>query len=137
MPQVFRPSLSRSRPNVRRTLLGLAAAVAMTAALAMPSSASALSRTWHCGLIPPDTWCEHPDNHSWVTVTAYWNGTAIPMCAKIVNHPNYEHNGTRACYTAPTVYSTSQPNYVGPNTWAQCANGSSGTNKTITCWATT
>jgi len=129
---------SRAR-GARVRLVGVAAGLAvMMAGFAMPSSASALSRSWNCGVIPVDTWCQYTDNHSWTLVSAQWGSGANPtnMCAKIINGIG-QHNGTRNCGYGTIIYSIPQPAYVGPNTYAAGANGSSGGNKTINCWATT
>jgi hypothetical protein len=128
------PSLSARRAKALGVLVAL---IGLFGALSMPSSASALSQPWSCSLAV-DSWCNYPDNHSWALVSVQWGtgSTAVNMCAKIQNSAG-SANGTRNCATAAVVYSISQPAYIGPNTWAYCANGSSGGPKTLNCWATT
>lgn len=113
----------------------IAMAVALTGAL-LPPKASALTQQWNCGRIAVNQWCQNTDNHSWAYSRAYWNGTAVPMCAKIINYSN-DHNGTWNCATGAYVWSVLQASSIGPNTYAMVANGNSGTSKTITGWATT
>ncbi len=115
--------------------IGIAFAASATMAVAGPTSALALEANGACPLAV-NSWCHFTDNHSWRYDSAYWNGVAVPMCAKIVNASGND-NGTWSCQNASTVYSIYQPAYVGPNTWAHFANGNSGTTKTITGYATT
>lgn len=133
-------SLSIGRRETRHRI-GLLAAMAMSLMIfigaVMPSSASALTRQWNCGLISPNSWCQLTENHTWKYSSAWWNGTQIPMCAKIVNSANQD-GGTRVCGTASAVYSNDWPaSQAGPNLFAMAANGNSGTSKTITGFAET
>lgn len=126
-------------PSVPRragaTALAVSLAIGLGAA-AMPSTASALEQTWNCGLMGVNTWCKNTDNHSWLQASARWNGTPVPMCAKIINSAGSD-NGTRNCQTLAEVWTIYQPTTIGPNTWAMVANGNSGTSKTISGFART
>lgn len=130
----------KSRIGKRLTRATLPAIATTGMAVAMMGisapSASALDQYFNCGVIAVDSWCQYTNNHSWRTVRAEWNGTAVPMCSKIINSAG-DHNGTRNCATAAVVYSILQTAHIGPNTWALVANGSSGTSKTIYGYAWT
>lgn len=133
------PIMSKPRKAPRgRQLLSAIIPLTVAAGLfgATAPAAHALSANFNCGLIAVNSWCQYAPNHSWYGVEATWNGTAVPMCAKIINSSGND-NGTRRCATAAYVYSIPQPSFIGPNTWALVANGNSGTSKTISGFAWT
>lgn len=123
-------------PIQRAALVLVLLLTLVAASAARPSSASALTRDFNCGVIAVNSWCKLTENHSWTYASAEWNGTSINMCAKIINASNND-NGTRDCYTGVRIFSKYQPAFIGPNTFAMAANGNSGTSKTIFGWGTT
>jgi hypothetical protein len=112
------------RRRRRRSLLvgfALAALLSATVAFGAPTSASAYSAEFTCGVINPGTWCEYTVAHHYSGLDAEYRGVGnVAVCAKLIYTNGAEY--VKACAVNAVGFSDNPSNWFfalvyngGPN----------------------